>query len=91
MRKMDSLEECLFNAFANTEYFDPQERRTMWAILEGLRRLKTLDSSWRRLTRAKTMNAIEDARSKREASISIGRWGHGPGTTSQNSVPVVWP
>ena len=49
MRMMDSLEVCLLKAFANTEYLDPQEHSTMWAILEGLMRLKTLDYSWHRV------------------------------------------
>ena len=58
MRMMDSLEECLFRAFANTEYCDPQERSTMWAILEGLMRLKTLDYSWRSVDARKNHECI---------------------------------
>lgn len=47
MRKSFSLEDCLFLAFVNAEFCNPQDRSRMWAILEGLERLKTLDSSWR--------------------------------------------
>lgn len=47
MRKSFSLEDCLYLAFAGTKFCDPQDRSRMWAILEGLERLKPLDSSWR--------------------------------------------
>ena len=58
MRKTDSLSECLFRGFANTEYSDPQERSTMWAILEGLMRLKTLDYSWHRVDARKNHECV---------------------------------
>jgi hypothetical protein len=58
MRKFFSLEDCLYLAFAGVKFYDPQDPSRMWAILEGLERLKTLDSSWRSVDARKIHNCV---------------------------------
>ncbi len=45
-RQYINLQECLFNAFANSDYADPQERLQMWAIHEGLERIRQYYGKW---------------------------------------------
>jgi hypothetical protein len=46
-RTLDSLRECLFSAFANPGYYDPQAPHQLWAIREGLRRIDPHGYGWR--------------------------------------------
>jgi len=41
MKKYISLRRCLFDSFANRSMYDFEKDRSLWAILEGLRRLGT--------------------------------------------------
>ncbi len=46
-RTLKSMEQCLFTAFANSDWDDPQEPRQMWAIQEGVRRAYSGYNGWR--------------------------------------------
>lgn len=58
MNKYFNLRDCLYLAFVFTKFCDPQDRSCMWAILEGLERLKILDSSWRSVTAYKDHKCV---------------------------------
>ena len=58
MTKIISLEDCLFEAFANSDSRNPQEDRYMWAIWEGLRRLDLYAPPWRRVKARKIHKCV---------------------------------
>jgi hypothetical protein len=58
-RRYISLQECLFSAFANPQFDDPQEHRQLWAIHEGLARLeRDVYPSWSAVDARKEHNCI---------------------------------
>ena len=46
-RKWIPLDACLFDAFANTSYCNPQDKRSMWAIIKELQRLDLYFDRWK--------------------------------------------
>lgn len=46
IKKLISISESLFNAFANAEYYSPQADSQLWAIIEGIRRVDPNLSIW---------------------------------------------
>ena len=66
MRKLETLDDCLFNAFANSNLFNPQDKSLMWAIIEGLNRLETMQGNWRWL------KARKDHKCNRGCTIEDG-------------------
>ena len=57
-----NIEECLFSAFAEYDYVDPQECRQMWAIQEGLSRIKHGYGEWQRVRARKKHECIRGCR-----------------------------
>jgi hypothetical protein len=39
MSQFEAIDDCLWDAFANSDWFDPQEPHQLWAIREGSHRL----------------------------------------------------
>ena len=66
MTKMTTLSECLFDAFVNSDYHSPQDRRQMWAIHEGLRRIDPWHNQW------KAVNARKQHECERGCKIERG-------------------
>jgi hypothetical protein len=60
MKRFHSLEDCLIDAFANRNFFNPQEDRYMWAIHEGLRRLNLWTPPWRRVQARKIHKCVRN-------------------------------
>jgi hypothetical protein len=48
-----TLSQCLLDAFANSAYYPPQDRRQMWAIREGLGRIDPWENKWRAVSARK--------------------------------------
>jgi hypothetical protein len=71
MKKFISLKDSLFNAFANSKFCDPQEKRFMWAILEGLRRLDRLTLPMRKVVARYDQKAFAIARLRLAALILL--------------------
>ena len=57
-RYLVSITDCVFDAFANENYGDPQEHRQLWAIQEGIDRIESYPSSWREVTARKKHECI---------------------------------
>jgi hypothetical protein len=43
------ISECLFHAFANPDYSDPQDEQQMWAIREGVKRIDRYSREWHKV------------------------------------------
>lgn len=59
-RTLDSLRDCLFAAFANPEYYDPQGPHQLWAVREGLRRVDPRGLERREVQARKGHECIRD-------------------------------
>lgn len=46
-RDLRTLDTCLFEAFANPKYSDPQDRAQLWAVVEAMRRIDPYFDCWR--------------------------------------------
>ena len=55
-----TLQRCLFDAFANPDYSDPQDKAQMWAIVEGMRRIDPHSYEWRSVTARKDHECIRE-------------------------------
>ena len=64
MKKLISLDDCLFESFAN-RYRDPQDKRHVWAIWEGLGRAYSEP-------RLRPVDARKDHKCVRGCPIAIG-------------------
>jgi len=79
-RALNSFRECLFDAFANIGYSDPQALRQLWAIREGLRRVDPGGYHWREVQARKEhdcMRGHEIHRGETYFQYQIGAgWGN---------------
>lgn len=64
-RKLESINECLFSAFANPFYSDPQNRQQMWALLEALHRAASRTNGWRPVEARKDHKCMRDCKIKK--------------------------
>jgi len=89
-RALNSLRECLFAAFADFGYSDPQAPRQLWAIREGLRRIDPDRYWWQEVRARKEHDCMQATRST--VGRPISSTGSGPdGATTGSSVPAAWP
>ena len=62
--QLESLSNCLFNAFANRHFYNPQDDQHLWAIYEGLRRIDLRSFNWEALNARKEHECVRRCRIK---------------------------
>ena len=61
-RKLKPLSDCLFGAFANWHYDNPQDAQQMWAIIEGINRIDPYHLEWQPTKARKEHECIRGCR-----------------------------
>ena len=79
-RRYIDLCECLFDAFANPTEADPQERRQMWAIHEGIERIRPTYGEWKPTQANKTHECMRGCIIKKGDTYFKTETGGGWGT-----------
>ncbi|MBI5841249.1 MAG: hypothetical protein HZB19_14215 [Chloroflexi bacterium] len=73
-----SLNEVLFDMFANETMLKPQENKNLWAIYEGIQRLDPIGLTWTTVTARKKHECIRGHEIK-EGDVyckhNVGGWG----------------
>jgi len=56
------IKECLFDAFANSTFYNAQDERQMWAIREGIERIDRYNVEWRSVTAKKEKECLRNCK-----------------------------
>jgi hypothetical protein len=62
MQRYVELRSCLFDAFANNEWCDPNDANLLWAIIEGVRRMRDYGMPWRRVQANKSHQCVRNCK-----------------------------